>query len=243
MTRVQENRLAHDLSDPWALPEGPSGVTAARHATREQLRALGVTDEAVVGTVELIVSELTGNVVKHAAGPSTLRVRRIGEIIRVEVCDPEPMKVPEEQNPDAEGIGAAKAMTAALADAKLNPEQIGYINAHGTSTQLGDAAETKAVKTVFGSFAEEVSISSTKSQLGHLLGASGGVEMVLIVQSLVHGVVPPTINYESPDPDCDLDYTPNRPRERKLTAAMSNSFGFGGHNASIIAGKFANGRH
>ena len=146
-------------------------------------------------------------------------------------------------HPDAEGIGAAKAMTAALADAKLNPEQIGYINAHGTSTQLGDAAETKAVKTVFGSFAEEVSISSTKSQLGHLLGASGGVEMVLIVQSLVHGVVPPTINYESPDPDCDLDYTPNRPRERKLTAAMSNSFGFGGHNASIIAGKFANGRH
>ena len=146
-------------------------------------------------------------------------------------------------SPDAEGIGAAKAMKGALADAQLNPEQIGYINAHGTSTQLGDAAETKAVKTVFGSAAEEVSISSTKSQLGHLLGASGGVEMIFIVQALVHGVVPPTINYESPDPDCDLDYTPNRPRERKLTAAMSNSFGFGGHNASIIAGKLANGRH
>jgi 3-oxoacyl-[acyl-carrier-protein] synthase II len=146
-------------------------------------------------------------------------------------------------SPDAEGIGAAKAMRGALADAKLNPEQVGYINAHGTSTQLGDVAETRAVKSVFGSFAEEVSISSTKSQLGHLLGASGGVEMIFIVQALVHGVVPQTINYESPDPDCDLDYTPNRPRERKLTAAMSNSFGFGGHNASIIAGKLANGRH
>ena len=105
MTRVQENRLAHDLSDPWALPEGPSGVTAARHATREQLRALGVTDEAVVGTVELIVSELTGNVVKHATGPSTLRVQRRGETIRVEVCDPATLKVPKEQHPDAEGLG------------------------------------------------------------------------------------------------------------------------------------------
>lgn len=105
MTRVQENRLAHDLTVPWALPDGPSGVTSARHATREQLHAFGVTDEATVGAVELIVSELTGNVVKHAAGPSTLRVRRLGEIIRVEVCDPEPMKVPEEQHPDVEGIG------------------------------------------------------------------------------------------------------------------------------------------
>jgi len=138
--------------------------------------------------------------------------------------------------PDAEGVGAAKAMSGALRDGKLNADQIDYINAHGTSTPLGDKAETSAIKTVFGDHAYKVSISSTKSSLGHLLGASGGVELVLCVKALEHGVCPPTINYTTPDPDCDLDYTPNTPRERKLRIVMSNSFGFGGHNASIIAG-------
>jgi 3-oxoacyl-[acyl-carrier-protein] synthase II len=138
--------------------------------------------------------------------------------------------------PDAEGVGAAKAMSSALRDARLNPDAIDYINAHGTSTPLGDAAETIAIKTVFGEQAYKVSISSTKSQLGHLLGASGGVELVLCMKAIVEGVCPPTINYQTPDPACDLDYTPNTPRERRLRAVMSNSFGFGGHNASIIAG-------
>lgn len=128
-------------------------------------------------------------------------------------------------------------MAAALRDARANPEQITYINAHGTSTSLGDASETRAIKTVFNGWAEQVSISSTKSQLGHLLGASGGVELVLTVLALRDSVVPPTINYESPDPECDLDYTPNQPRQRKLDMAMSNSFGFGGHNASVIVGQ------
>lgn len=105
MTRVQENRLAHDLTVPWALPDGPSGVTSARRATREQLRALGVDDGATVDVVELIVSELTANVVKHVRGPSTLRVQRIGATIRVEVCDPDPQNVPEEHHPDTEAIG------------------------------------------------------------------------------------------------------------------------------------------
>jgi 3-oxoacyl-[acyl-carrier-protein] synthase II len=141
--------------------------------------------------------------------------------------------------PDADGVGAAKAMSGALRDAKLNPDQIDYINAHGTSTPLGDKAETIAIKTVFGDYAYKVSISSTKSSLGHLLGASGGVEMVLCMKALEHGVCPPTINYTTPDPDCDLDYTPNTPRERRLRIVMSNSFGFGGHNASIIAGSAA----
>jgi 3-oxoacyl-[acyl-carrier-protein] synthase II len=141
--------------------------------------------------------------------------------------------------PDAEGVGAAKAMSGALRDAKLNPDQIDYINAHGTSTPLGDKAETHAIKTVFGDYAYKLSISSTKSSLGHLLGASGGVEMVLCMKALEHGVCPPTINYTTPDPDCDLDYTPNTPRERRLRIVMSNSFGFGGHNASIIAGSAA----
>jgi 3-oxoacyl-[acyl-carrier-protein] synthase II len=141
--------------------------------------------------------------------------------------------------PDIEGSGAAKAMAGALRDGKLDPDAIDYINAHGTSTPLGDAAETIAIKTVFGDTARNVSISSTKSQLGHLLGASGGVELVLCMKALQHSVCPPTINYTTPDPACDLDYTPNEPRERKLRAVMSNSFGFGGHNASIIAGSAA----
>jgi 3-oxoacyl-[acyl-carrier-protein] synthase II len=141
--------------------------------------------------------------------------------------------------PDVEGVGAAKAMASALRDARLSPETIDYINAHGTSTPLGDAAETIAIKTVFAEHARKVSISSTKSQLGHLLGASGGVELVICMKALEHGICPPTINYQTPDPACDLDYTPNTPRERRLRTVMSNSFGFGGHNASIIAGQAA----
>lgn len=136
--------------------------------------------------------------------------------------------------PDEQGTGAAKAMSNALRDAGLSPDQIDYINAHGTSTPLGDKAETVAVKSVFGEHARRVSISSTKSQLGHSLGASGGIELVISVLAIQHNVVPPTINLENPDPDCDLDYTPNQPREKQVNAAMSNSFGFGGHNACAI---------
>ena len=138
--------------------------------------------------------------------------------------------------PDEHGTGAARAMRQALRDADMSPESIDYINAHGTSTPLGDAAETAAVKSVFGEHANKVSISSTKSQLGHLLGASGGVELLLTCLAIRDGMVPPTINYETPDPACDLDYTPNKARERKLRGAMSNSFGFGGHNCSVIVG-------
>lgn len=139
--------------------------------------------------------------------------------------------------PDAEGAGAARAMDAALRDARCNPDEVDYVNAHGTSTPLGDRAETRAVKKVFGTAAMKLSISSTKSQLGHLLGASGGVELVLSLLAIRDQVSPPTINYDTPDADCDLDYTPNEPRERTIRTAMSNSFGFGGHNACIIVGK------
>ncbi len=141
-------------------------------------------------------------------------------------------------SPNEEGVGAAQAMQAALNDAGLNPEDIDYINAHGTSTPLGDKAETRAIKSVFKDHAHNISISSTKSQLGHSLGASGGIELILAIKALREGVVPPTINLETPDPDCDLDYTPNQAKERDLTYAMSNSFGFGGHNASVIVKKF-----
>jgi 3-oxoacyl-[acyl-carrier-protein] synthase II len=136
--------------------------------------------------------------------------------------------------PDEEGRGAARAMTMALADAGLDPGRVDYINAHGTSTPLGDKAETAAVKRVFGEHARKLAISSTKSQLGHTLGASGGIELVVCALTLSRGVIAPTINLENPDPDCDLDYTPNTPREARVSVAMSNSFGFGGHNASLV---------
>jgi 3-oxoacyl-[acyl-carrier-protein] synthase II len=139
--------------------------------------------------------------------------------------------------PDEEGRGAARAMTMALADAGLDPGRVDYINAHGTSTPLGDKAETAAVKRVFGEHARKLAISSTKSQLGHTLGASGGIELVVCALTLSRGVITPTINLENPDPDCDLDYTPNTPREARVSVAMSNSFGFGGHNASLVLGR------
>jgi 3-oxoacyl-[acyl-carrier-protein] synthase II len=144
--------------------------------------------------------------------------------------------------PDEQGTGAAKAMERALTNAQLNPSDIGYINAHGTSTPLGDLAETRAIKRIFGEQAKKTSISSTKSQIGHLLGASGGVELIFSILALRDSMVPPTINLDTPDPECDLDYTPNQPRERRLQAAISNSFGFGGHNACLAVGQYRNGK-
>ncbi|MFN3191661.1 MAG: beta-ketoacyl-ACP synthase II [Aureliella sp.] len=139
--------------------------------------------------------------------------------------------------PDPEGAGAARAMSNAVRDAGIDPAEMDYINAHGTSTPLGDKAETQAIKSVFEKRAHELSVSSTKSSLGHALGASGGIEMILTLLAVQNDTVPPTANLETPDPACDLDYTPLKPAERSITTAMNNSFGFGGHNASIICGK------
>ncbi|MEN1680718.1 MAG: beta-ketoacyl-ACP synthase II [Planctomycetota bacterium] len=141
--------------------------------------------------------------------------------------------------PNPEGQGAANAMAAALRHAKLDPDAVDYINAHGTSTPLGDKAEITAIKSVFGEHAQKLNVSSTKSHLGHLLGASGGVELVFSVLAIRDRVCPPTINHFTKDPDCDLDITPNQPKERKVDVVMSNSFGFGGHNASIVAGRYS----
>jgi 3-oxoacyl-[acyl-carrier-protein] synthase II len=135
--------------------------------------------------------------------------------------------------PHEDGIGAAESMRAACREAKWNVADVQYINAHGTSTGLGDVAETKAIKSVFGDHAKKLMISSTKSMLGHLLGASGGVEAIACALSLTHGVLHPTVNLTSPDPDCDLDYIPNQPREVRVKRILSNSFGFGGHNCSL----------
>ncbi len=140
--------------------------------------------------------------------------------------------------PDPAGMGASKAMQNAIDDAGIKPEEVHYLNAHGTSTPLGDVAETQAVKVVFGEHAYDLNISSTKSALGHSLGASGGVELVITAKTIQNQTVPPTINLENQDPQCDLNYTPNTPQQRDLNIAMSNSFGFGGHNASIIVKRF-----
>jgi 3-oxoacyl-[acyl-carrier-protein] synthase II len=140
--------------------------------------------------------------------------------------------------PDEEGRGAARSMQLCLDDARLSPESVGYVNAHGTSTGLGDLAETKAMKAVFGPHARKLMVSSTKSELGHLLGASGGVELIIGALAIERGVLPPTINLDHPDEGCDLDYIPHHAREVRVDHVMSNSFGFGGHNASLLIGRY-----
>jgi len=144
--------------------------------------------------------------------------------------------------PDENGTGASKAILKALNDAKIAPECIDYINAHGTSTILGDIAETRAIKRALGEYAYKVPISSTKSQIGHLLGGSGAVEAIFCLLAIRDGIIPPTINLESPDPECDLDYTPLKAKERKIDTALSNSFGFGGHNGCLVIGRWKENR-
>jgi 3-oxoacyl-[acyl-carrier-protein] synthase II len=139
--------------------------------------------------------------------------------------------------PEPEATGVAEMMRAAVARAGVKPEQVGYINAHGTSTPLGDAAETKAVKDVFGDHAYELAISSTKSMMGHCFGAAGAIEAQMCVLALHESKLPPTINYEHPDPACDLDYVPNEAREAEVEVALSNAMGLGGHNACVLLGR------
>ena len=140
--------------------------------------------------------------------------------------------------PDPKGEGAARAMSEALRNAQIKPEDVSYINAHGTSTPLNDKVETLAIKKAFAKSAQRIPVSSTKSMTGHLLGAAGAVELVVCCLSIKNNIIAPTINYETPDPDCDLDYVPNRAREAKVDVAMSNSLGFGGHNATLVVRRF-----
>ena len=136
------------------------------------------------------------------------------------------------------GEGAVRAMRLCVEDGGLNLEDIDYINAHGTSTPYNDKSETAAIKTLFGDHAYKLNVSSTKSMVGHLLGAAGAVELIAAILAVKNNIVPPTINYEVPDPECDLNYTPNTPQEREVRAAISNTFGFGGHNACMSVSKF-----
>jgi 3-oxoacyl-[acyl-carrier-protein] synthase II len=139
--------------------------------------------------------------------------------------------------PDPAAVGVAEMMRAALERAGLEPDRVGYINAHGTSTPQGDLAETNAIKDVFGAHAYELAVSSTKSVLGHLFGAAGAVEAMMCVRALSDGVLPPTINYRNPDPACDLDYVPNEARRVQVEVALSNAMGLGGHNACVLLGR------
>ena len=139
--------------------------------------------------------------------------------------------------PEPEATGVAEMMRAALRRADVEPERVGYINAHGTSTPLGDLAETKAIKDVFGAHAHELAVSSTKSMMGHTFGAAGAVEAMMCVLAIHEGVIPPTINYEHPDPECDLDYVPNESREAEIDVALSNAMGLGGHNGCVLLGR------
>jgi 3-oxoacyl-[acyl-carrier-protein] synthase II len=139
--------------------------------------------------------------------------------------------------PDPEAVGVAEMMEAALRRAGVEPERVGYINAHGTSTPLGDAAETRAIKQVFGDHAYKLAVSSTKSELGHCFGAAGAIEAMMCVLALQEGVIPPTINYEIPDPQCDLDYVPNEARHVQVEVALSNAMGLGGHNGCVLFGR------
>jgi 3-oxoacyl-[acyl-carrier-protein] synthase II len=139
--------------------------------------------------------------------------------------------------PDPDSVGVAEMMRAALDRAGVDPVRVDYINAHGTSTPLGDTAETKAIKDVFGRHAYDLAVSSTKSTMGHLLGAAGAVEAIMSALAIHHQLLPPTINYHEPDPTCDLDYVPNEAREKPIDVALSNAMGLGGHNGCVLFGR------
>ncbi len=178
-----------------------------------------------------ILGEGAGIVVLEELGAAQARGARIyAEMIGYGMSNDAYDKV----HPAPEGAGAARAMNAALQSAAIDPESVGYINAHGTSTPAGDVLEVQAIKRVFGAHAQKLAVSSTKSMTGHLLGAAGAVEAIATVKALETGTLPPTMNLENPDPECDLDFVPNAPRQQQVDVAFSNSFGFGGHNASLV---------
>lgn len=183
-----------------------------------------------------VIGEGAGFLVLETLGHAVKRGARIyGEVIGYGMsCDAYHITAP-----DPEGKGSALSMDMALKDSGIEPGEVDYINAHGTSTPLGDKLETMAVKKVFGHHANKIAVSSTKSMTGHLLGAAGGLEAVVCVLAIDRGVIPPTINLENPDPECDLDYVPNKARKAGIRVAMSNSFGFGGHNVTLVFKKFA----
>ncbi len=230
--------IQYDHADVMLTGGAEAGITPMGVGGFIQARALSRRNDDPKGASRPFDKDRDGFVLGEGAGVLVLEelehARKRGARIYAEVlgvgntADAHHITAPHPQ-----GTGAAMAMRQALRDARLNPSDIDYINAHGTSTELGDAAETSAIKQVFGEHARRIPVSSTKSMIGHLLGASGAVELIATVLSIGHGVVHPTINYRTPDPDCDLDYVPNTAREMRVRRAISNSFGFGGHNCCV----------
>jgi 3-oxoacyl-[acyl-carrier-protein] synthase II len=233
--------IQYDHADVMVSGGSEAGVTPMGVGGFIQARALSDRNDDPKGASRPFDKERDGFVLSEGAGVVVLEelehARRRGATIYAEMlgvgntADAHHITAPHPC-----GTGAAQAMRASLRDARLNPEDVQYINAHGTSTPLGDEAETRAIKEVFGEHARRLAISSTKSMIGHLLGASGAVELIAAALTIRHSVVPPTINYRTPDPACDLDYVPNRAREMRVRRALSNSFGFGGHNCCLVIG-------
>lgn len=233
--------IQYDLADVMVSGGSESTITPMGLGGFIQARALSSREDAPQRASRPFDKDRDGFVLAEGAGILVLEelehARRRGATIYAELlgcgstADAHHITAPHPC-----GSGAAKAMEFALRDARLSHDEIQYINAHGTSTELGDKAETQAIKEVFGPHAKKLMVSSTKSMTGHLLGASGALELIAVILSIQRGVVHPTINYETPDPDCDLDYVPNTARETRIQYAMSNSFGFGGHNCSLVVG-------
>ncbi len=234
--------IQYDEADVMLTGGTEAAITAMGVAGFANMKALSTRNDAPEKASRPFDSDRDGFVLSEGCGVLIFEefehARKRGARIYGEIlgyggsCDAGHITAPDEQ-----GRGASRAMLNALRDARLDPSDIDYINAHGTSTPLGDKAETVAVKSIFGEAARTVALSSTKGHLGHALGASGSIEMILSVLSCYHNIVPPTINLETPDPHCDLDYTPNHARPMNVKIAMNNSFGFGGHNATVICGK------
>ncbi len=234
--------IAHDAADVMITGGSEAALTPLGLGCFIALRALSQNNDNPAGASRPFDQDRDGFVLAEGAGILLLEelehARKRGARIYAEVlgygqsADGSHITAPDEQ-----GRGAAYAMDAALKDASLNPDQIDYINAHGTGTQLGDVAETRAIKLSFNCHAGRIPVSSTKSMTGHALGASGGLEAVILAKAIETGDIPPTINLDHPGEECDLDYVPNTARHADIRYAMSNSFGFGGHNVSLIMGK------
>lgn len=233
--------IQHDQADVMLSGGSESVITPMGVGGFTQAQALSLRNQEPQRASRPFDKDRDGFVLSEGAGIVILeeyeRARRRGATIYAEVlgvgstADAHHITAPHPC-----GTGAARAMLLALRDARVNAQDVQYINAHGTSTPQGDEAETRAVKEALGEHARKVAISSTKSMLGHLLGASGGVELIVCALTIKHSVIHPTINYETPDPACDLDYVPNVAREKRVRLGLSNSFGFGGHNCCLVVG-------
>jgi len=230
-----------DLADVMVAGAAESAITPLGVGGFTQLKALSLRNDNPGAASRPFDRDRDGFVLSEGAGVVVLEeyehAKKRGAKIYAELlgsastCDSHHIT-----EPHPEGLGAAKAMELALRDARVDPTDVGYANAHGTSTNKGDIAETQAIKRVFGPHASRLLVSSTKSMTGHLLGASGAIELIAVALSLKHGVVHPTINLDNPDAQCDLDYVPKVAREVRVTRAISNSFGFGGHNCCLVVG-------